>query len=153
MDLTCILSSWWEVCGSSSLATLPWVSSVALFPPLHVCHPLQFSMSLLWRTWVCPSEDQMWRLCSCLGCRVLAALGTQGSWQLGKQEIQCSRRVWQWTLTNTIQYSCLEKAPDRETWQVTAHRVTQSWTRLKHAGWIDARLFFFFFLPVAALLQ
>ena len=25
---------------------------------------------------------------------VLAAPGTQGGWQLGQQEIQCSRRVW-----------------------------------------------------------
>ena len=24
---------------------------------------------LPWRTWVCPYEDQVWRQCSCLGCR------------------------------------------------------------------------------------
>ena len=39
---------------------------------------------------------------------VLEAPGHQGSWQLGKQEIQCSRRVWQPVLANTLQYSCLE---------------------------------------------
>ena len=39
---------------------------------------------------------------------VLAAPGTQGSWQLGQQEIQCSRRLWQPVLANTLQYSCLE---------------------------------------------
>ena len=26
-------------------------------------------LSLPWRTWVCPSEDQVWRWCSCLGHR------------------------------------------------------------------------------------
>ena len=26
-------------------------------------------LRLPWRTWVCPCEDQVWRWCSCLGCR------------------------------------------------------------------------------------
>ena len=30
--------------GSSSLATLPWVSIVVLFPPLHVGRPLSFAL-------------------------------------------------------------------------------------------------------------
>ena len=34
---------------------------------------------------------------------VLAAPGTQGSWQVGQQEIYCSRRVWQPVLANTLQ--------------------------------------------------
>ena len=42
---------------------------------------------------------------------VLEAPGHQGSWQLGKQEIQCSRRVWQPVLAKTLQYSCLENPP------------------------------------------
>ena len=37
---------------------------------------------------------------------VLAAPSTQGSLWLGQQEIQCSRRVWQPVLANTLQYSC-----------------------------------------------
>ena len=32
---------------------------------------------------------------------------------------------------NPLQYSCLENPMDRETWQATVHRVTQSWTQLK----------------------
>ena len=40
VDLICSLYSWWEGFGSSSLATLPWVSIVVLFPPLHVDCPL-----------------------------------------------------------------------------------------------------------------
>ena len=59
--------------------------------------------------------------------RVLIAPGTQGSWQLGQQEIQCSRRVWQPVLANTLQYSCLEKPlSDREAWEVTIYRVAKS---------------------------
>ena len=26
-------------------------------------------LRLSWRIWVCPSEGQVWRWCSCLGCR------------------------------------------------------------------------------------
>ena len=32
---------------------------------------------------------------------------------------------------NPLQYSCLENPTDRGAWQVTAHRVTKSWTWLK----------------------
>ena len=32
---------------------------------------------------------------------------------------------------NPLQYSCLENPPDRGAWQVTVHRVAQSWTQLK----------------------
>ena len=39
---------------------------------------------------------------------VLAAPGTQGSWQLRKKEIQCSKRAWQPVLANTLQYSFLD---------------------------------------------
>ena len=42
VDLICRLYSWWEGFESFSLATLPWVSIVILFPPLHVGHPLRF---------------------------------------------------------------------------------------------------------------
>ena len=45
---------------------------------------------------------------------VLAAPGTQGGWQLGQQEIQCCRRVWQPVLANRLQYSCLENPPPRQ---------------------------------------
>ena len=43
VDLICSLYSWWEGFGSYSLATLPWVSTVVLFPPLHVGRPLGFA--------------------------------------------------------------------------------------------------------------
>ena len=50
---------------------------------------------------------------------VPAAPGTQGGWQLGQQEIQCSRRVWQPVLAHTLLYSCLENPLDREAWQAS----------------------------------
>ena len=60
---------------------------------------------------------------------VLAALGTQGSWWLEQQEIQCSRRVWQPVLADTLLCSCLENPlPDREAWQATVYRVAKSRT-------------------------
>ena len=64
---------------------------------------------------------------------VLAAPRTQGSWWLMQQEIQCSRRVWQPVLTNTVQYwgTLRENLPDREARQSTAYRVVKSYTRLK----------------------
>ena len=43
MDLICILYGWSEGFGSPSSATLPWDSTVALFPPLHVGRPLGFT--------------------------------------------------------------------------------------------------------------
>ena len=90
-------------------------------------------LKLPWRTCVWPSEGQMWWWCSCLSHRVLAAPGTQGSWRLGQQEIQCSRRVWQPILANMLQYSCLENnpLPDRGAWKATVYRVTKSRTRPK----------------------
>ena len=42
---------------------------MVLFPPLHVGHPLGLLLRLLWRTWVCPTEGQVWRWCSYLGHR------------------------------------------------------------------------------------
>ena len=43
VDLICSLYSWWEGFGSSSLATLPLVSNVVLFLPLHVGRALGFA--------------------------------------------------------------------------------------------------------------
>ena len=43
VDLICSLYSWWEGFGSSSLSTLPWVSIVVLFLPLHLGCPLGFA--------------------------------------------------------------------------------------------------------------
>ena len=68
-------------------------------------------LRLPWRTWVCPCEGQVWRWCSCFGCRDSGSTRYSGSWRLGQKEIQSSRRVWQLVLVNALQYSCLENPP------------------------------------------
>ena len=83
---------------------------------------------------------------------VLAAPDTQWGWWLGQQEIQCSRRVWQPVLANTLQYSCLENPlSDREAWQATVYRVAKSRTGLKQPCAHKHKTFVF--LSVAALPQ
>jgi len=52
-----------------------------------------FLLRLSWRTWVAPVRVRCGDGAAALVAGVLAAPGTQGSWQLGQQEIQCSKRV------------------------------------------------------------
>ena len=64
------LVSWWEGFGSSSLGTLPlgfncgFISTSACGSSTGVQ-----LLRLPWRAWVWPCEGQVWRRCSCLGCR------------------------------------------------------------------------------------
>ena len=91
-------------------------------------------LRLPWRAWVCSCEGHVGGGATAWVTGVLAAPGTQRSWQLGQQEILCSRRVWQPVLANTLQYSCLETPPpppllpDREAWQTTVYRDAESAT-------------------------
>ena len=88
-------------------------------------------LRLPWRTWVCPSEGQVWRWCSCWVTGVLAAPGTQGSWWLGQQEIQCSRRAWQqyWpTHSSVLSWRTPSLTEKTGRPQATG---SQSWTRPK----------------------
>ena len=109
VDLICSLYSWWEGLGVFFLShTAPGFQLLFYF---HLCMWVMhwgLFLRLPWKTWDCPYEGQIWRWCSCLGHRVLAAPSTHGGWRLGQQEIQCSRRVWQSVLANMLQYSCLE---------------------------------------------
>ena len=50
-------------------STLPLVSIVVWSPPLPVGRHRGLLQRLSWRTWVCSSEFQVWRWCSCLCCR------------------------------------------------------------------------------------
>ena len=88
-------------------------------------------LRLPWRSGVCPVRARCGGGAAAWVTGVLAAPGTQGSWWLGQQEIECSRRVWQPVLANTLQYAWLEKPPDREAWQATVHRVARNWTQPK----------------------
>ena len=117
VDLICSLDSWWEGFGCSSLATLPldfncgFISTSACGSSTGVC------------SWGCPGALGFAPVKTRCGggaaarvAGVLAAPGTQGSWQLGQHEISCSRRVWKPVLANTLQYSCLETLP---LWQIS----------------------------------
>ena len=112
VDLIYSLCSWWEGFGSSSLATLPlgfncgFISTSTSGSSTGVC------------SGVCPGGLGFAPVKARCGggvaawvAGVLAAPGTQRSWRLGQQEIQCSRRVWQPVLANTLQDSCLENPP------------------------------------------
>ena len=99
-------------------------------------------LRLPWRTQVCPCEGQVWRWCSCLGRRGSGSTRFSGGLAAGAAGIQCSRRVWQPVLANTLQCSCLENHPD------ILQRCRVGRNRSDPAC-IDARLF----LPVAALPQ
>ena len=90
--------------------------------------PLGFAPEAALEALGLPREGRVWRWGSCLVTGVLATPGPQGGWWLGRQEIECSRRVWQPVLASTLQYFSLEKPPDREAWQATVCRVTKSWT-------------------------
>ena len=150
-DLICSLDSWWEGFGSSSSATRPlgfncgFISTSACGSSTGVC------------SWSCPGGLGLAPLRARCGdgtaagvAGVLAAPDTQGSWRLGQQEMQCSRRVWQAVLTDTLQYSCLENP---HPWQRSLAGQSTVLRRVRHNGsnpaCIDARLF----LPVAALPQ
>ena len=111
VDLICR----WEGFGSSSLATLPlgfnygFISTSTCGSPTGVC------------IWGCPGGLGFGPVRPRCGAGpaawvtgVLAAPGTQGCWQLGQQEIERSRRVWQPVLAKMLQYSCLE---NRFPWQ------------------------------------
>ena len=79
-------------------------------------------LRLLWRTWVFPSEGQVWRWCSCLGSNRYS-----GEFEARAAGNKCSRRLWQPVLGNTLQYSCLENPfSDREAWQARVYMVAKS---------------------------
>ena len=70
VDLICSLYRWWEGFGSSSLAALP--PEFQLWFYFHLCMWVVhwgLLLRLPWRTWVCPSEGQVSKWCSCLGHR------------------------------------------------------------------------------------
>ena len=69
VDLTFILYSWWEDFRFFWLATLPWHSTVALSPPLHVDRPQEFTPEAALEDLGLPQWVPGWRWCNCLGFR------------------------------------------------------------------------------------
>ena len=103
---------------------------MVLFLPLHVGRPLGSSCSCPGGLGLVPVRARCGDGAAAWVTGVLAAPGTQRGWQLGQQEIWCSRRVWQPVLANTLQYSCLENPMDGGAWWAAVHGVAKSWTRL-----------------------
>ena len=112
VDLTWSLYSWWEGFGSSSLATLPlgfncgFISISARGSSTGVC-----SSGFPGGLGSGPVRSRCGGGAAAWAAGVLATPGTQGSWHLGQQEMQCSRRIWQPVLAGTLHYSCLENPP------------------------------------------
>ena len=71
-------------------------------------------LRLPWRPWVWPCEGQVWRWCSCLGRRGSGSTRYSAGWQLGQQEIQCSRGIWQ---TSIGQYTPVSLPGEPTLWQ------------------------------------
>ena len=117
VDLICSLYSWWECFGSYSLEIPPlgfncgFISTSACGLSTGVC-----SCGFPGGVGSAPVRARCGGGAAAWVAGILAAAGTQGSWRLGQQEIQCSRRVWHPVSTNTLQYFCLENpVSDRET--------------------------------------
>ena len=76
---------------SSSLSGLlphcPWVSTVVLFPSLYVGHPLGFAPEVALGDLGLPVRARCGGGAAALVIGILAAPGTQGSWELRQQEI------------------------------------------------------------------
>ena len=126
VHLICSLYSWWEGFQSSSLATVPlgfncgFISTSACGSGLGP-----------WRTWVCPCEGQVWRWCSCLGCR--GSGSTRYSGELVARAIQYRKYSALagygnqcWRICSSI--LAWRTPPDTETWQATVYRFAKSWT-------------------------
>ena len=103
VDLICSLYSWWKGFGSPSLATLPlgfnygFISTSPCGLSTGVCsRGCPEGLGFVHVKVRCGGGAAAWV------AGVLAAPGTQGGWWLGQQKIQCSRRVWQPVLANTL---------------------------------------------------
>ena len=152
-DFICSLYTWWEGFGSSSLATLPlgfnygFISTSTCGSSTGVC------------SWGCPGGLGFAPVRARCGggaaawvAGVLAEPGTQGGWQLGQQEIWCSRRYGNhyWPTHSSIlawRTPFLTEQHGRPQ-STGSQRVGQDWS---DPVCINTRLFFF--SPVAGLNQ
>ena len=66
---------------------------MVVFPPLNVGCPLGFAPEAALEGLSLPHEGRGAGGAAAWVAGVLAAPGTQGSWRLGQQEVQCPRRV------------------------------------------------------------
>ena len=132
VDLVFSLYSCCEGFGSALVFNCGFVSTCACGSSTGVC------------SWGCPGGLGCGGVAAAWVAGVLAAPGTQESWGLGQQEIQCSRRVWQLVLDNMLQYSCLEiPSPwQRSPAGHTVYKVAKSWTQPKQPCMHRCKTFF-----------
>ena len=106
-------------------------------------------LRLPWRTWVCPCEDQVWKWCSCLGCRGSGStrysgeLAAKGSRKYSALEVYGNQY---WPICSSI-LAWRIPLRDTEAQQATVHRVAKSLTWPKWPCAHRCKTF----LPVAAL--
>ena len=72
VDLICSMYSWWEGLGLLPQPHCPWVSTVVLFPPLHVGCPLVFAPEA--------ALEDLGLSLGGPGVEVVQLLGLQGFW-------------------------------------------------------------------------
>jgi len=109
VDLICSLDNWWEGLRSS-LDALPLGFNCG-FISTSACGVVHSGLLLRlpWRTWVCPSEGQLWRWCSCLGHS--GSGSTRYSEELADWEVEVNcdsqwrKGSWQQWLKKNIFYS------------------------------------------------
>ena len=75
-------------------------------------------LRLPWRTWICPSEDQVWRWCSCLDHR-----GSGSTRYSGEKAARAAGNIegydnQYWPIHSSI-LAWRAPLPDREAWQAT----------------------------------
>ena len=132
VDLICSCTAAGKVLDLLPQPHCPWVSIVILFPPLHVGRLLRFAPEAAPEDWVCSCEGQCRGGATTWAAGVLAAPGTQGGWELGRQEIQCSEGDGNqyWPVRSSV-LSRRNPLPNREAWKTTVYRVTERWTLSK----------------------
>ena len=130
VDLICSLYSWWEGFGSSSSATQPlgfncgFISTSACGSSTGVCswgYPRGLGFAPVRAR--CGGGAAAWV------AGVLAAPGTQGSWQLRQQEIYALEGYdhQYWPICSSI-LAWRTRLPDREALKAMVYRVTKSRT-------------------------
>ena len=130
VDLICSLYSWWEGFGSSSSATQPlgfncgFISTSACGSSTGVC-----SWGYPGGLGFAPVRARCGGGAAAWVAGVLAAPGTQGSWQLRQQEIYALEGYdhQYWPICSSI-LAWRTRLPDREALKAMVYRVTKSRT-------------------------
>ena len=130
-------------CGSSYLVTLPLGFNCGFNSTSACGRPLSFAPEAALEGLGLPLWGQVWRWCSCLGRRVLAAPGTRGVGGQGSRKYSALEGYGDqyWPIRPSI-LAWRTLLPDREAWQATVYRSQRVAHYQSDPTCIDARLFF-----------